>query len=135
MGTIPVFILSVLFVAAVVELLRRKRLREKFAVLWLVIGLATIVLAGFPQLLEFASNTVGVEVPANLLFTMSILLLMGVCLHLSLTLTKVEDQTRVLAEEVALLRYQTHLLAHPSGALNQEAVPEGQNTPERETGS
>ena len=134
MGTIPVFIVSLLFVVAVMELLRRKRLREKFAVLWLVIGLATIVLAGFPQLLEFASSSVGVEVPANLLFTMSILLLMGVCLHLSLTLTKVEDQTRVLAEEVALLRYQSRLNGLSAEPLNHEVVPSPQEETDGESG-
>lgn len=112
MGTIPAFVVSLALVAIVIELLRRKHLREKFAVLWLIIGLATIVLAGFPQLLEFATRLVGVQIPANLLFTMSILLLMGVCLHLSLILTKVEDQTRTLAEEVALLRFQIAMQPH-----------------------
>lgn len=134
MGTIPVFIVSLLFVAAVAELLRRKRLREKFAVLWLVIGLATIVLAGFPQLLEFASSSVGVKVPANLLFTMAIILLMGVCLHLSLTLTKVEDQTRVLAEEVALLRYQTRLNGLSTEPLNHGPVPSPKDETDGESG-
>ncbi len=118
MSTIVAFCVALVFVVAVVELLRRKRLREKFAVLWLVVGLATLVLAGFPQLLEWASRSVGVQVPANLLFAMSTLLLMSVCLHLSLTLTNVEDQTRVLAEEVALLRFQVELgpVCDPQGS-------------------
>lgn len=105
MNTVAALVVALIFVTAVVELLRRKHLREKFAVLWLIIGIATIVLAAFPQLLEFATRIVGVQVPANLLFALSIFLLMGVCLHLSLVLTKTEDQTRVLAEEVALLRF------------------------------
>ncbi len=42
--------------------------------------------------------------PANLLFAMSIVLLIGVCLHLSWELSMVEDETRILAEEVAILR-------------------------------
>lgn len=122
MNTLTAFVIALAFVSAVVELSRRKHLREKFAVLWLVIGVATIVLAGFPQLLEFASRLVGVQVPANLLFALSILLLMGVCLHLSLVLTKIEDQTRVLAEEVALLRFQVEA-ATPSPDHGADLVP------------
>lgn len=124
MNTLTAFIVALGFVSAVIELSRRKHLREKFAVLWLVIGIAIIVLAGFPQLLEFASRVFGVQVPANLLFALSILLLMGVCLHLSLVLTKIEDQTRVLAEEVALLRYQVDSNKRESQSVEPEPEPE-----------
>lgn len=97
-------ILAIIMVAVVLIMLRNGRLREKYAILWLVIGSLTIVLGIFPRLLNWAAATVGIVVPANLLFSLSILLLVGVSLHVSRELTILEDETRILAEEVAILR-------------------------------
>ncbi|KRE74046.1 DUF2304 domain-containing protein [Arthrobacter sp. Soil762] len=101
------FVLSLIIVVIVVEMLRRKKLREKYAALWLVVGLATLVLAAFPQLLALTARLLGVQVPSNLLFAMAIVLALGVCLHLSWEISVVEDETRTLAEEAAILR--THI--------------------------
>lgn len=95
---------SIGMVLAVLLMLRVGKLREKYAVLWLVVGGLTIVLGLFPSLLDFAASAVGVRVPANLLFALSIVLLVGVGLHVSRELTILEDETRILAEEVAILR-------------------------------
>ncbi|MBG6223701.1 hypothetical protein IWX63_000249 [Arthrobacter sp. CAN_A2] len=95
---------SILIVVAVLVMLRNGKLREKYAILWLVIGSLSIVLALFPSMLEFAADAVGVIVPANLLFALAILLLLGVSLHVSRELTILEDETRILAEEVSILR-------------------------------
>ena len=104
------FLLALAIVALVIEMLRRKKLREKYAVLWLVVGVATLVLAAFPRLLNIVAEYVGVQIPSNLLFAMSILMLLGVCLHLSWEISVVEDETRTLAEEVAILRTQVESL-------------------------
>lgn len=111
MGNVAAFLLALAIVALVVEMLRRKKLREKYAVLWLVVGVATLVLAAFPRLLNIVAEFVGVQLPSNLLFTMSILMLLGVCLHLSWEISVVEDETRTLAEEVAILRAQVESLS------------------------
>ena len=110
MGNIAAFLLALAIVALVIEMLRRKKLREKYAVLWLIVGVATLVLAAFPRLLNIVAEYVGVQIPSNLLFAMSILMLLGVCLHLSWEISVVEDETRTLAEEVAILRAQVESL-------------------------
>ncbi|WP_334170984.1 DUF2304 domain-containing protein [Sinomonas sp.] len=101
-------VLAVLFVIAVlifvIEMLRRQKIREKYAVLWIVIGLASLLLAVFPDLLIWAAHVVGVQVPSNLLFAIAVILLMGVTLHLSREVSAGEDEIRALAEEVAILR-------------------------------
>ena len=116
MGNVAAFLLALAIVALVVEMLRRKKLREKYAVLWLVVGVATLVLAAFPRLLNIVAEFVGVQLPSNLLFTMSILMLLGVCLHLSWEISVVEDETRTLAEEVAILRSQVEALSAPQAS-------------------
>jgi hypothetical protein len=106
MPNIAAFLLALAIVGLVAEMLRRKKLREKYAIWWLVVGIATLVLAAFPQLLVYIAKVVGVQLPSNLLFILSILMLLGVCLHLSWEISVVEEETRALAEEVAILRIQ-----------------------------
>lgn len=129
--TVLPFILALAVVCWVVLLLRQRKLKEKYAVLWVIVGLLIIILAGFPQLLGWASELAGFVVPANLLFTLAIFLVLGVCLHLSLEISVVEDETRALAEEAAILRsalekLQARVDALPAGSrhgLEQGTVP------------
>ena len=88
----------------VIEMLRRGFLREKFAVLWLLVSAGLVVIAVFPGVLRWAANLVGVQVPSNLLFMMSALLLLVVSVQLSNEVSRVEARTRRLAEEIALLK-------------------------------
>lgn len=104
MLNVAAFILSLAIVGVVFEMLRKKKLREKYAALWLIVGIGVLVLAAFPRLLTIVTELAGVQLPSNLLFIISILLLLGVCLHLSWEISVVEDETRALAEEVAILR-------------------------------
>lgn len=104
MLNVAAFVLALAIVGVVFEMLRRKKLREKYAALWLIVGVGTLVLAAFPRLLTIVTELAGVQLPSNLLFIISILLLLGVCLHLSWEISVVEDETRTLAEEVAILR-------------------------------
>lgn len=88
------------------EMLRRQRLREKYAVIWVVVVGATLTLAIFPGLLSWAAGVLGVQVPANLLFFGAIMLLLVISIQLSYEIGRLEERTRTLAEEVALLRLQ-----------------------------
>lgn len=124
------FLMGIFVVVAILffvfEMLRRQKLREKYAVLWIIIGLGTLLLAAFPGLLELASKLLGIQVPANLLFIMTLVLLVGVCLHLSQEQSQAEDEVRILAEEVAILRSE---MEHMKGLLTGSAAPKGSNDP------
>ena len=86
-----------------VWLLRRGILKEKYAVLWLFVSLVAIVLALLPGIVRWFSNLVGIEVPSNLLFFVTLLLLVLVGIQLSYELSRHEAKIRRLAEESALL--------------------------------
>lgn len=94
----------------VVELLRRGILREKFAVLWLVVSVAVLVMALFPRLLSWLAEALGVQVPANLLFFLTAVVLLLVSVQLSYEVSRLEARTRRLAEEVALVREEVRQL-------------------------
>ncbi|CCQ45564.1 putative uncharacterized protein [Pseudarthrobacter siccitolerans] len=145
MGNIAAFLLALAIVGLVVEMLRRKKLREKYAALWLIVGVLTLVLAAFPRMLNVVAEFVGVQLPSNLLFAMSILMLLGVCLHLSWEISVVEDETRTLAEEVAILRVQVEdlnnrqaqgvILPSQSMATSPESQPLAAKPDVRDKGS
>ncbi|WP_426763431.1 DUF2304 domain-containing protein [Pseudarthrobacter sp. 1G09] len=104
MATLVGFIFVLVILLIIFEMLRRRHLREKYAVIWIIIGIGVLVLVAFPQLLFWSSGVLGVKVPSNLLFAMAIVLLVSVCLHLSFEQSQAEDEVRVLAEEVGILR-------------------------------
>jgi len=95
---------SLITLIALFEMLRRHRLREKYALIWFVIAVGVFVVALFPVLLQRATTLLGLQVPANLLFFIASLVLLILTLQHSYELGRVEERTRTLAEEVALLR-------------------------------
>lgn len=88
----------------VLELLRRRHLRGKYALLYLALSSAVALVATVPSLLGRLSDLVGVEVPANLLFFTALIVLLMVSMQLAYESGRLEEETRTLAEEVALLR-------------------------------
>lgn len=97
---------SIVTLVVLFELLRRKHLREKYAITWVVVSLMTLFVAAFPAVLYWLSDLIGVVVPSNLLFFIASMVLLIISVHHSYELGRLEDRTRTLAEEVALLRLQ-----------------------------
>ena len=98
---------ALLTLVVVIEMLRRRRLRERHAAWWFLAGVLALIAGVFPATLEWAASLVGVTVPVNLVFFVSIAILFLVCLQHSSELTQLESKTRTLAEHVALLELQS----------------------------
>ncbi|WP_017203267.1 DUF2304 domain-containing protein [Microbacterium algeriense] len=118
--------LALIILVVVLWMLLTRKLREKYAVLWLVIALAVLVIGLFPGLLAGLTGMLGVQLPSNLLFAMAILLLLGVALHLSWELSQVEEETRRLAEESAIVRAQLELLERRLASTEEPLPPTDQ---------
>jgi len=93
---------ALLTLGVVIEMLRRHRLRERHAIWWLIAGTLALVVGVFPGVLEWAAGVIGIEVPLNLVFFVSVAVLFLVCIQHSAELTALEAKTRTLAETVAL---------------------------------
>jgi hypothetical protein len=104
--TARVFILVLTLVALtfVLRLVRRRQMRSKYAVLWLFVAAILLILGVFPLLLDRISEAVGIAYPPALLFLAALILLFMVVIQFSWEISRLEDRTRTLAEEVALLR-------------------------------
>jgi hypothetical protein len=96
---------GILVLILTVELLRRHALREKYAVLWLLISLIGVTFTVFPGVLTWVSEKLGFSLPSNLVFALAALVLLVVGMQLSLEVGRLEDRSQRLAEEVALLRH------------------------------
>jgi hypothetical protein len=84
-------------------MLRRRRLRERHAAWWLVAGFLAILISVFPDVLSFAAEILGFEVPVNLVFFVSLFILFLVALQHSSELTKLESHNRAIVERLVIL--------------------------------
>jgi hypothetical protein len=107
---------ALLAVGVVIERLRRRRLRERHAVWWLVAGLVALVISVFPPLLSGLAGFLGVQEPLNLAFFASIVVIFLVCVQFSAELTDLEDKVRRLAEESAMTDLRLHDLERAAEA-------------------
>jgi hypothetical protein len=126
--TVISVIVALAALVLVLELLRRRLLREKYAVIWVVISIGTVVVALFPPLLSGIAVLVGIQTPSNLLFFTSLIILFAVSLQLSGEVGRLEEQSRRLAEEVGALRLRMDGL-EPDAARNPPtSVRDGDQT-------
>jgi hypothetical protein len=107
----------------VFELVRRRRLLERYALLWLASAAILLGLAVWRSALEKIANGLGIAYPPNALFVVALGFVLALLLHFSLAVSRLSDQTRLLAQRLALLeeRVDTN---EGAAAAESEAVVE-----------
>lgn len=107
MSRLEIFLLlvAVANVAVVLEFVRRRKLLENYALLWMLVGVVGILFAVGRSLVDEVARAVGISNGANLILAGSVLFLLFVCMSLSLHVSRLEARSEVLAEEVAFLRH------------------------------
>ncbi|WP_018348121.1 DUF2304 domain-containing protein [Longispora albida] len=98
-GLAGLIVLVVIF-----ELLRRRQLRVKYGALWLVVAAAALPLAVVPSALDGLAGVLGIASGVSLVLFGAVVFLLLVCIHLSWEVSRLEEETRALAEDVALIR-------------------------------
>jgi len=96
--------LSLLQFVVVLEFVRRRKLLESFALLWLFVGIAGLLLAVLRGWVDNVATFVGVTAGANFFLGLGLLFFLFVCMTLSLYVSRLEERVEILAEEVAALR-------------------------------
>jgi hypothetical protein len=111
---------SLVLVLVVFELIRSRRLRERYALLWLLTGLVLVVLSAWRGGLNTIAGWLGVRgYPPAVLFAVGLLFVIVVLLHYSTVISRLTDQNVVLAQRLALLEAD---LAGRSGRPDEHQV-------------
>jgi len=102
--SIAAAIASVLLLLVVFELIRSRRLRERYALLWLLTGVVLLVLSLWRGGLNTIAGWFGISgYPPAILFAVGILFILLVLLHYSTVISRLSDQSTILAQRLALL--------------------------------
>jgi hypothetical protein len=101
---VEVVFLAVIVCGLIFELVRRKRLMERYAILWLIAGFTVLVLALWQGLLTTLSHAVGIYYPPSALFAVTFLFVLVMLVHFSMTVSRLSDQNTILAQRLALLQ-------------------------------
>ena len=126
-------LLAVSVAAAAVELIRRRKLREEYAMLWIGASVVLVILAVFPTWLMWLANTVGIYY-ITLMLLASFGFLSLVAIHLSMTVSKAADNERDLAQKLSLLEQRLEQLESKSGDGGNGGNPEqGTGNPSKDT--
>jgi hypothetical protein len=109
---------SFALVLIVLELIRSHRLRERYALLWLVTGLTLTALSAWREGLNTIAGWFGIRsYPPAVLFAVGILFILAVLLHYSTVISRLSDQNVVLAQRIALLEQELRQGESASGGL------------------
>ena len=111
---------SVLVMVFVTQLIRQRRLREEYALLWFIASVGMIVISVWRGLLDRAAQLLGVAYAPSLLLLGGIVVGFILAIHFSLSLTKLSEQNKKLAQELALLANRIE----KSNRSDQSAPPE-----------
>lgn len=110
----------------VLEMVRRRRLSERYALLWLGSAAVLLVLSAWADLLNEVADLVGVATPVNALFAIAFGFVLLLLLHFSVTVSRLTEENKLLAQEAARLDQE---LRSRGGSAGTEASVAGGPSP------
>lgn len=123
-------IVTVLLLALVIDLVRRRKLVERYALLWMFAAAFLVVLAVWNGGLEFIADLAGIKSPPNALFLLGLAVIFGLLLNFSIAFSRLHEETKILAQEVARMDREQRRI-RKSGLVIPDA--NGDAPPARET--
>jgi hypothetical protein len=112
----------------IIDLVRRRKLREEYSWLWLMTGSGILLLTLWFDLLKWVTHVVGAITPSSTIFLFAFLFLILISLHFSVVISKLTDRDKELAQRYALLESELH-------ELKKRVLPPAAGPSERESGS
>jgi hypothetical protein len=108
MSTIQVIAIagSVLVMLFVFQLIRRKKLREEYAILWFLASTVLIVFSAWRGSLDMIARWLGVAYPPSVLLLAVIVLGFLLAIHFSISLSRLAEQNKRMAQHIAILRHE-----------------------------
>jgi hypothetical protein len=95
--------IGVVMLLFIIELVRRRKLREEYSWLWLLTGVVILMLTFWYDLLKWMTQLIGAVIPSSTIFFFAVLFLFLISLHFSVVISKLTDRNKELAQQYALL--------------------------------
>ena len=95
---------SIAFLVFIASLIIRGKLREEYAIIWIICSVLLIGFSLWRKGLDVMSHLIGVYDPPNLVFTGAIFAVLIYLLHLSVVVSKLQEQNKTLSQDIALLK-------------------------------
>jgi hypothetical protein len=108
-------LVAAIFLGVVLELVRRRRLVERYALLWMLAAAGMLGLAVWRDGLNTLADAVGVHSPPNALFLTALGVVFVLLLHFSIATSRLSEETKILAQEVARLDAEARMAREASG--------------------
>jgi hypothetical protein len=101
--TITGIVSGVLMIAVVLELVRRRSLGEKYALLWLLLAVVIIVLSAWPKLLQKLADLLGVYYPPSIIFGLAFIFIFAIMIHFSAVLSRQNKGYNSMVQRLSML--------------------------------
>lgn len=124
---------SIIALLFIIELVRQRRLKEEYSLLWLATAVALIILSVSRPLLDVLASMVGIFYPPSALFLVAMVFVLFILLHFSTVLTRLAQENKETAQQLALLRWQLEQTQKALAEQKSSAAPSAE-TPEVEEG-
>ncbi len=111
----------------ILELVRRRRLMERYALLWLFSTAFLLVLSVWSGLLNTLASAFGVSYPPSALFAVAFGVVLVLLIHFSLAVSRLSDQNKVLAQRVGLMQQQLDELSVDSDATSSDKLSDAES--------
>jgi hypothetical protein len=118
-ATLAIFLL-------ILDLVRRRRLAERYALLWMLAAIFVLVLAIWTDGLDVIADVMGIQEPANAIFIIALGVIFVLLLHFSVATTRLAEETKILAQENARLDLELREARGegPSGSAGADEAPD-----------
>lgn len=121
---IELLIGAIIFLVLVVRSVNRKRLQLRYSLIWLGIALGMLIAACFPQIIIGLAGLVGIEVPANLIYLLAIIVLLIIALSLTAIVSKQSEQIKRLSQLMSIMQYESAQKEAPPHESDSVETPE-----------
>jgi len=105
--TVLAVLASAILLLYILEMVRRRKLREEYSILWLAGGVIMLLFSLKKEWLEWASDAAGIYYPPSFLFLIGMLFILLILIHFSITISKLYQMNKKMAQELALLKQAT----------------------------
>ncbi|MFF2157430.1 DUF2304 domain-containing protein [Paenibacillus chitinolyticus] len=118
------FALSLAFSLVILGLIRKKRLREQYSILWLGLSGLMMLVSLFPKGLDRIAGILQVSYAPSLLYVLAILAILSILLHITLVVSALTDRTITLAQSLSLYEEQLRQLKEQSERRKEAEPPD-----------